>query len=244
MGAGQAIGVKHPVLDQKLSPARAAAYERNVARVMAMDVEDMLSYVPNRPMRVFCQCPNCYGGAYGNVFSWTVERPDEMTCRYCGTVFPNDSHPDDRTIKGENALGEPFSYRFHHEKTKNVRMFFWAHIMMFKRGWILDQARALGIAFHATGKPEYARRAVLILDRIAQLYPHYPAMRQWITTFECDLRRQRSSVTRTRISIGLAASADACSSTWMYCPFTSMARSIRCSNFVAVIGRPQPSRPT
>jgi len=184
LGAGQAVGIKHPVLEYKIDPASAASYEKAVERVMAMDEEEMLSYVPDRPMRVFIQCPNCYGGGYSGVFSWNMERPDELKCNYCAMVFPNDKYPDDQVIEGTNSLGEPFSYRYYHEPKKNINMFFGAHIIMFKRGWILNQLNALAVAYHATGKPEYARRAALILDRIAQLYPHYPAMRQWITTFE------------------------------------------------------------
>ena len=103
MGAGQAVGVKHPVLDHGVDVKKAAAYKDAVARVMAMGEQEMLSYVPNRPMRVFCQCPKCYGGSYSGVFTWRIDRPDELTCRYCATVFPNAEHPDNESIRGTNA---------------------------------------------------------------------------------------------------------------------------------------------
>ncbi len=190
LGAGQAVGIKHPVLQHSVDPARAADYEKAVERVMAMDEEEMLSYVPDRPMRVFIQCPNCYGGSYSGTFTWDIDRPEELTCKYCGMVFPNDKYPDDQVIEGVNSLGEPFSYRYYHEPKKNVNMFFRAHIMMFKRGWILQQAHNLALAYAATGKGEYARKAALILDRIAQLYPHYPAMYQWITAFHFPAKQE------------------------------------------------------
>ena len=182
-GAGQAVGIKHPVLDHRIDKAAAASHEKAVERVMAMAEEEMLAFVPDRPMRVFIQCPNCYGGAYSGVFEWTIDRPDELKCKYCDMVFPNDKFPDDQVIEGTNSLGEKFSYRYYHEPKKDIKMFFRGHILARKRGWILNQARALAWAYHATGKEEYARKSALILDRIAQLYPHYPAMYQWITAF-------------------------------------------------------------
>ena len=190
LGAGQAVGIKHPVLEHKIDPANAAQYEKAVERVMAMDEEEMLAFVPDRPMMVFCQCPNCWSGTYSGIFSWTVDQPEQMTCKYCGTVYQNEKYPDDRTIEGANAQGEPFSYRYYHSDEKGINLFFRAHILMFKRGWILNQCRDLAVAYAATGKPEYARRAALILDQIAQYYPHYPAMKQWITTFEFPAKQE------------------------------------------------------
>jgi len=190
MAAGQAVGLKHPVLDHNLDPARAAEYERAVAGVMAMSEEEMLAFVADRPFCRFCYCPNCHAGYPGDTFTWTVERPDELRCKNCGTTYPNDKFPDDQVMTGPNALGESFSYRFQVDKQTGIRIFLPAHLLMFRRNWIVGQCRALGMAYQATHKPEYARRAALILDRIAQVYPHYPVMEQWITTFHIAKSQQ------------------------------------------------------
>jgi len=184
-GAGQAVGIKHPVLPHGINPDNAAGYEQAVARVMAMSDDEMLSFVPDSPVVRFCYCPNCHGGSQGSgIFTWSIDAPDQITCKYCGMVFPNDKYPCDQTIEGENALGEKFTYRYHKDKVRDdLREFIPGHIRMHRRGWIMNQAKALAVAYHATGNEEYARRAILILDRVAQTYPHYPAMRQWITTF-------------------------------------------------------------
>ncbi len=181
---GQAVGIKHPVLEHKIDPASAAQYEATVAKIMSMSEEEMLSFVPDGPVRVFCQCPNCYGGSYEGVFSWDVDKPDELVCRYCGTVYPNEKFPEDKVREGVNSQGEAFSYSYYHEPKKNIEMFFTAHIAAQKKNWIVQQTLALGRAYAATGNEEYAMRAALIFDRIAELYPHYPALKQWITTFE------------------------------------------------------------
>lgn len=186
LSAGQAVGIKHPVLQHDIDPAKAAQYEAAVERVMAMSDEEMLSFVPDRPATRFCDCPNCHGGSQGSgIYSWSIDAPEQVTCKYCGMVFPNDQYPLDQVIEGENSFGEKFSYRYHQDKVRDdLKIHIPGHILMYRRGWIMGQAKALAVAYQATQKPEYARRAVLILDRVAQLYPHYPMMRQWITTFE------------------------------------------------------------
>jgi len=182
-GGGQALGIKHPVLKHDFDPARAAEYEAAVTRVMAMSEDEMVAFVPDRPFCRFCYCPNCHAGYPVDAFAWTIDRPDEITCKRCGNVYPNDRFPDDQVMTGSNASGESFSYPFQVDKQTGIRIFLSAHLLMFRRNWIVGQCRALGLAYQATKKPQYARRAALILDRIAQLYPHYPVMEQWITTF-------------------------------------------------------------
>ncbi len=184
--AGQSGEVKHPVLDYRIDPARAAEYEQAVARVMAMSDEEMLSYVPEKPFCRFCYCPNCHGGSQGSgIYEWSIDRPEELKCKYCGMVFPNDQYPDDQILEGKNALGETITYRYHQDRQRDdLTIFIRAHILMHKRSWIMAQCNALATAYHATGNEEYARRAVLILDRTAQVYPHYPVMQHPITSFQ------------------------------------------------------------
>ncbi len=185
LGAGQALEIKHPVLDHKIDKSNAAGYEKAVEAVMAMSEEEMLSYVPEKPFCRWCYCPNCHGGSQGSgIYEWSIERPEELKCKYCGMVFPNDQYPDDQILSGKNVLGETVTYRYHQDQQRDdLTIFIRAHILMHKRSWIMRQCSALARAYHATGKEEYARRVVLILDRTAQVYPHYPVMQHPITSF-------------------------------------------------------------
>ena len=41
-------------------------------------------------------CPNCVGKQSlmgGGLFDWHIDSPDEITCRACGTVYPNAQYP-------------------------------------------------------------------------------------------------------------------------------------------------------
>ena len=165
---------RHPVLDHGVNPERAAQYEKAVARVMAMSAEEMLSFVPEKHFSRFCECPKCQGGTQGdNVFTWSIEEPEKLTCRYCGFVrLPDGECPEDRVLEGKNLLGETRTYRYYESPEHGTRHFFSRYIDYHKRIWIIGQGRALGQAWLATGKPEYARRVALILDKIANVYPH------------------------------------------------------------------------
>lgn len=178
LAAVQTLEVKHPVLNHKIDPKSAAAYEKAVRRVMAMSEDEMLSFMPDRPYIRFCECPNCYGGVQGNgIFIWTVERPDELKCRYCGELaYPNPKYAEDEALVGKNRLGEEVRFPYYLNKTKNVPHILSTHLLSHKRFWLLRQCVDLGKAFQTTGKEEYARRVALVLDKCAQVYPHYPAL--------------------------------------------------------------------
>ena len=170
-------GAKHPVLDHKIDRSNPARYENAVKRVVAMGEDELLSFVPDQPITAYCECPKCYGGVEGNhIFDWTVARPDEMKCKYCGTIFPNEQYPEDQVLSGKNKLGETVTYRYYLNRDKNIPHFLSNNLMRWKRDWLVRQLVALGEAYHVTGKEGYARRIVLVFDRLAQVYPHYPVM--------------------------------------------------------------------
>lgn len=182
---GQALGVKHPVLDHKLDPARSADYESGVRHVMAMSEEQMLSFLPDWAYVQYCECPSCYGGVEGNgIFTWSVDRPDEMKCRFCSLVWPNPKHPETGVLKGTNPLGEEVSLPHYLSEEKGVAHFFSLHLQLLKRRWLEDQCVRLGKAYSVTGKEEYARPVVLVLDKLARRYPHYPVLRNTVRRVE------------------------------------------------------------
>lgn len=175
--AGQALGIRHPVMDWKVDGARVAEYEAGVERVMRMTEVQLLAFVPQWTYVQYCECPRCYGGVEGNgVFTWTIERPEEMTCRYCGTVYPNPQYPETETLTGQNMLGETITLPYHKGTQADAPHFLSSHLLLLRRSWLLSQADLLARAYATTGKEAYARRVAVILDAFAQRYPHYPVM--------------------------------------------------------------------
>jgi len=174
---GQALDLKHPVMAYQLDPAQAGKLEAAVARAMAMSEDELLSFVPEWTYVQYCECPNCYGGVEGNgIFTWTIDRPDEMTCRFCKTVYPNERFPETEVLTGQNPLGETITLPYHKGSQADAPHFLSLHLQSLRRNWLEQQCDALGRAYAVTGKEEYAQRAALILDAFATRYPHYPVM--------------------------------------------------------------------
>ena len=173
---------QHPVMEHGINQADAATYESAVKRIMGMSEEEVLSFVPDKPVRTYCECPNCYGGVEGNgIFLWDIEKPDEMKCRFCGTIIPSDKngedkYPEDKLLTGKNSLGEDVSFPYYYSEEHKVAHFFSGVLRRHKTGWLEGQLVALGKAYQATKKEEYAERAVLILDKLGGYYPHYPVV--------------------------------------------------------------------
>ncbi|MDH7569111.1 MAG: heparinase II/III family protein [Armatimonadota bacterium] len=176
-GSAPANAPRHPVLRHNIDPQKSAQYEAAVADVMALSEEKMLSFVPEWSYAAYCECPHCYGGVEGNnVFTWSVDRPDELRCRYCQTTFPNLRYPENRVLVGRNKLGEEIRFPYYFNEERKVAHFLSANLAWYRRNWLMAQCYALSVAYRATGKEIYARRVALVLDRIAARYPHYPVM--------------------------------------------------------------------
>jgi len=169
---------EHPIYTA-VDPENAQEYEDAVERVMAMGEEEMLSFLPDKPYICMCECPNCYGGSQGSgIFAWTIDRPDEMTCRYCNEVIrpPGGRFAETKVLSGKNALGETVEYPYYYNEERKASHFLSGHLLKYRRGWLVGQCMALARAYRATGKAEYAYRVALVLDKAARLYPHYPAL--------------------------------------------------------------------
>ncbi len=177
---------RHPLLQHDID-----ADMKLPSAAMALSEAQWLALVPDKPSRAACDCPNCYGGSQGiNVFDWSVDRPDEMKCKTCGTVFPNDRFPEDQQLTGKNARGETIVFQYHFNEEKNIRHYLSASLAHYRRQWLVEQCLALAKAHHVTGDEAYARRVIIALVRIAQVYPHYPIMRQWQQVLEFSASQQ------------------------------------------------------
>jgi len=178
MAAGQAVGLKHPVLDHKLNPSQVEGLRAAAAPILALSDEQILAFIPPHGYVQYVECPNCYGGVEGNgVLTWNILRPEELKCRFCSTVvYPNDKYPETKTLTGKNMLGEEVTYKYYYDEAHQAPHYFSAHLWMHKRAWLMNQMQGLAKLYALTGKPECARPVVMALDGFAKAYPHYPVI--------------------------------------------------------------------
>jgi hypothetical protein len=171
--------VAHPYRDPGLKPSDAEEIERAVERVMAMSEQEVLDLVPVQTDIVFCGCPNCNRGQQeSNQLTWTVEKPHQVACRLCGHVYPSEKYPMNRTQTTRDPRGGRVTVRYYLDDAGNDH-FFDGAVWHFQKRWLVRQAVSLSRAYHVTRNPVYARRAALIMDRFAQLYPTYCVVYQW-----------------------------------------------------------------
>ena len=69
---------------------------RELEPVLRLSDEELVALVPERSGLYFVGCPNCDGGTQENQIAWSIERPDEVYCRFCEMRFPNEQYPDDQ----------------------------------------------------------------------------------------------------------------------------------------------------
>ena len=166
----------------------------SVGEVMARDrtfVDGMVSDLTNWP--TYGQnCPVCVGkqssmGECG-IYRWDVGDPDRLTCKYCGTVYPNTDFPETGVLTC-SRMGQRFTYyetkaeRAHPKDRSGKHAFRWASwpvhtswsgvIRASKSSWCASKVLPLAKLYAVTGDVAYAERCAWILDRLARAYPHW-----------------------------------------------------------------------
>jgi hypothetical protein len=167
----------------------AESLRRRLEPVLRLPEERLLALIPDRSGFLFVGCPNCNGGAQERQLAWTIDRPDEVACRYCGMRFPNEKYPENQVVRVKNPIGQMQEYpcwespqpppktgrsaRREGEPGEGYRYFFRARAWFEAREYFARAASDLALLYRLTGDRAHARRAALILDRFARVYPGY-----------------------------------------------------------------------
>ncbi len=167
-----AVRGTHPIYRFSPSPEEAERLRRAVVPLMGMSEADLVALVPDRTGFMFMGCPACDEGTQEGQLVWSIEDPPRVKCRYCGTVYPNEKHPEDRALRVINPVGVEVIYPCWEDET-GYRYFFSAKAWRQARVYLAERAQDLGMLYQATGDRRYARRAALILDAFARHYPGF-----------------------------------------------------------------------
>lgn len=174
---------KHPVLRSTFQ-GKSVIDENEIELIMSMNFEVLSSFIPDKPVTAYCECPNCYSGVEGNdIFSWTPNAPNQMICKYCKTIFPNDKFPESWKIKGKNEFGTDVEYNYYYNSKNGVTHFLTNSLMRLKREWLEKNCLKLALAYQSTKNEKYAERVLSILHRVADVYPFYPVVRNYPRVF-------------------------------------------------------------
>ncbi len=168
----RATASEDPVFPPSVDARAAERLRSELQPILALSNADLLRLIPERSGLYFVGCPNCDGGAQEGQISWTIERPDEVFCKYCDLRYPNNKYPDDAVLRVTNPVGGVHEYPYWEDET-GYRYFFRAKGWFLAREYFADAAYDLARLYAATKNRDDARRSALILNRFAQVYPGY-----------------------------------------------------------------------
>lgn len=110
-------------------------------------------------------------------WQWSPDRPDQLVCQACKTVFPNEQYPEDIVVPSTWDPRQSFTFVggdtfvcFGYKQARSspagiIRARKVTHV-----AYVLD---TLGKAYALTEDPAYAQAARLILLRLADVFPHW-----------------------------------------------------------------------
>jgi hypothetical protein len=149
----------------------------SAAHVLSLTDAEVVDMVPKATGGVyFTSCPNCkYGAEEAACFqsTWDPRQPHRIVCKGCGEAYPgNPRYPDNRFIEVDAPGGRKHRL-YYYERADGYRFWLRAHADYWAREYLEAKAADLGDLYRLTGDDRYARRAALILDAFAQVYPGY-----------------------------------------------------------------------
>jgi hypothetical protein len=142
----------------------------STAWVRSLEETAVVKLVPERSGLHFVGCPNCNAGRQEGQLTWSPQRPDEISCRYCKHRYPSAKYPTKDAVTVRNPRDETQRYPYWADST-GYRYFFEARRDDLIREYLANSARELAQLYVLTNDAAYARRAALILDRFAQVFP-------------------------------------------------------------------------
>jgi len=140
--------------------------------VCGLDERALIELVPAQSGLSFVGCPNCTAGHQEHQLVWSPERPQELRCKYCGHRYPSAKYPMKDTLEVRGPDGTPQRYPYW-ASPNGYRSYFQARRDYAAREYLEARARDLAQLYAATGERGYAWRAALIIDRFAQVFPHW-----------------------------------------------------------------------
>ncbi len=166
--------VKHPVFPPEVSRDEIASLQEQIAPVMAFGQDEIAHFAVPRTTFFNVACPNCDGGTVSDSdrWIWAVDQPDRITCKFCGMVFPNEGYPLDHETTVTDSTGARHTYRYW-RGDDGYKHYMDMRVENCRKVYIERSAGDLARLYGTTGEDRYARQALPILHRLAEVYPHY-----------------------------------------------------------------------
>ena len=104
-----AYAQQHPVYDPGTPSTTYISYADECFRFSEAQVREMIT---EKAGFAEIQCPNCTMGHQGAQLLWDPTQPNEVKCKYCEMVFPNNQYPMDKVYEHQAPTGEIQQYPY------------------------------------------------------------------------------------------------------------------------------------
>ena len=140
------------------------------AWVRGLSEAELTAMVPKQSGLRYVGCPNCTGGRQENQLAWSPEQPDEVHCRFCMHRYPSEMYPMSAAVTVSNPRGEQVEFPYWADPS-GYRFFFQARRDDEVREYLARRTEDLARLAIATQDEAVARRAAVLLDRFAEVFP-------------------------------------------------------------------------
>ena len=168
--------VKHPVFPRSVEGRRVASLKAQAAKVMGFSREETNRWIVMQSSFQVVACPNCEwpGGRRDrkDYWRWSPEDPEHICCSHCGIVYPNARYPMSAIERIKDPTGEVKEFPYYPGKD-GYKYYLTGKIDRARKHYMEGMVTVLADLYAATRDASYARQAALILDRLAEAYPHY-----------------------------------------------------------------------
>jgi hypothetical protein len=120
-------------------------------------------------------------------WDWSAKDPAHVRCKICDSVLPGPEHEPTGEMVVVGPSGKEVAYRYW-EDEEGYRYFFENMVINYRHQRVMGLVDSLALACVLTGETAYARKAAVILARIAEVYPHYPVHGLGESYINADLR--------------------------------------------------------
>jgi hypothetical protein len=158
-----------------------------LAALLDLDVKAIAALVPEQAGFKYCRCPKCGVSDLDDPLSWSIAKPDRLTCRTCSATFPDEKYPAKTSDKVPEEVVEVSPRHFHRYPYHAVeaekclypdeRIYLAAKRDHEAREFLAKAAMYAAVRYHeqpaAAKDARLAKLANTLVLRFAQVYPRY-----------------------------------------------------------------------
>lgn len=221
---------RHPVIHTTPDPNMrfpGAEQAKEEWVVMSMSKQQLRAAAPKQTGLIHTGCPHCNAGTKNadhdfndhaqlpRCWDWSYDplKPDRMTCRKCGEVFPDNSKfPMNHMDVFHNTLGEKVNRGYwldtspdkRGERKRFPKYYLEGMHNTAQHRWYADQLGKLANAYLITQDEDFAYTAAIMFDAMCDVFPHWIYMDNYAHGYR-DYRpgmHMESEMTRTNTRRG------------------------------------------